>query len=181
MSFRVSAVLLVILVALGSYAYSLPPADPPKRVEGPQHIWDVAMDDIVHIDLAHQGKVVSFDWDNDKSEWYFLPDSIFQGKVIQDRAMGIRVLLGGPGHKRELFREQPQDLAQYGLNPPSITANLSLRDGTKYRVLIGDTTANGQSNYIMLDNRPQVWLVDVTWGEQMVRMFKEPPVAPNEG
>lgn len=180
MSYKTTAVLLIILTVLGGYVYTLPAPEPPKTADRPAHIWNVDLIDIYHIDLTYQGKTIALDWNDEKKEWFFLPESAVQGKADQVRLNGIRLLLSGPASKRQFFQGQVDDLSQFGLTQPTVTAHITLKDGTKYRIRIGDQTANGQSNYVMLNDRPDVWLVDYTWGNEMIRFFREPPVAKDE-
>ncbi|MBI4496281.1 MAG: DUF4340 domain-containing protein [Chloroflexi bacterium] len=178
MSFKTTGVLLVILATLGGYVYLFPPPDEnAQQVTRPPYVWEVDMYDITHLDVTYQDKTVSMDWDTEQKQWHFRPESSFQGEIDQVRVNGIRLLLSGPGSKRKLEEAQGQDLAPFGLTQPTVVANITVSSGDRYRILVGDATANGQSHYVFLDGQSEIWLVDYTWGSELARFVQEPPLA----
>jgi hypothetical protein len=179
-SFRLTAVLVVIFAALGGYVYFYGPKQQVKASERPPYLYEIDLSDIVHLDVTHQGKRISMDWDDDKDEWRFLPDSSVQGKVDQLRVNGLRLLLSGPGSKRVLFADKVADIAEFGLTRPFVVANVTTKEGYKFRVLVGDQTPNGQSHYVKLEDYDPVYLVDYTWGNELARFVNEPPVTTEE-
>lgn len=180
MSFRLTAVLMVVFAALGGYVYYYGPKDVVQEKERPPYLYEIDMSDITHLDVNFQDKSISMDWDDDKKEWHFLPDSTAQGKVDQLRVNGLRLLLSGPGSNRVLFAEKVGNLADYGLDDPLIVANVTVKNGNKFKVLIGMTTPNGQNHYIKLADYDPVYLVDYTWGSELARFVNEPPIAKDE-
>ncbi len=58
-----------------------------------------------------------------------------------------------------LVDADPTDLSQYGLDPPQATAEVSLSDGTKVRILIGNKTVEGSAYYVMKEGDKAVYTV----------------------
>lgn len=174
MNFRTTAVLLVLLAAIGGYAYFYGRGAPPPSPEKPPYVYSVQLEDIVKMDVTYRGQKVELVYDADKKEWNFADPS--KGKVDQGRVNGIRLLLTGPGSKRVLFKGKVENLVDFGLDRPQTIASISLKDGSTHSVLIGEKTPNGESYYIKNQDDNDIYLVDFTWGNEIARFVAEPPV-----
>jgi hypothetical protein len=65
--------------------------------------------------------------------------------------------------------DEPQDLASYGLDKP--TANLTLKgaDGVEHKILIGNTTENGESAYVLVEGQTPVYSIRKYQYERMTK------------
>ena len=173
MSFKLTAVLLILLAAVGSYAYFFgkPPPPPKKETE---FTYDVELSDVFHIDVRHKDKRLVLDWNDGESKWYFQDKGM--GEVDQGRLNGLRLLLTGPGTKRTLFRERVADLSDYGLDNPETVTTVKLKDGAVHVLLMGHRTPDDGSYYIKNQNEEAVYLVDAAWGNEIIRFVNEPPI-----
>lgn len=176
MSFKTTGVLLLLLALLGGYVYYFVLNKPPQAPqESAPFVYSVDMQDIQHMELTYQGKTISLDWDEGKSQWNFADPTL--GKVDGGRVNGIRLLLSGPGSKRALFKEKVEDLSPYSLDKPQIVAKIKLKDGRANTLLIGNTTPNGLNYYVKNEGFDPIYLVDYTWGDELARFVTEPPIS----
>lgn len=176
MSFKTTAVLIVLLLALGGFGYQTvlnkPPATPVPR----PFVYSFAMEDLVEIDVQHQGRNARVVWDAAASVWHFSDRAL--GEVDGGRMNGIRLLLSGPGANRVLFSATATaaQQAEYGFSRPSADIRIKLKDGSQHRVLLGDRTPDGRNYYTKSEDSATIYLVDYTWGNEIIRFVTEPPV-----
>jgi uncharacterized protein DUF4340 len=176
MSFKTTAFLLVLLVAMGSYVYNYV-LNKPKPPSTPRpFVYQYEMTDIVSMELRHEGKTTDVYLDQEKDEWRFVDPAV--GEVDAGRLNGIRLLLSGPGANRLLFSETPTpaQLRDYGFNNPTVVANIALKDGRRHQVILGDQTPDGRNYYTKNSDKDEIYLVDYTWGNELKRFVNEPPV-----
>ncbi len=60
---------------------------------------------------------------------------------------------------RSVVEENPKDLAQYGLNPPQVTARAIFTDKTEKTYLLGNKTPANDNYYFQLQGDPKVYTV----------------------
>ncbi len=58
-----------------------------------------------------------------------------------------------------IVTQEPEDLEQYGLSKPQVTAKLKLKDGTSVTLWIGDTIPSNSSRYAKLDGSDTVYKI----------------------
>lgn len=58
-----------------------------------------------------------------------------------------------------IVTQEPEDLEQYGLSKPQLTAELKLKDGTSITLWIGDTLPSNSSRYAKLDGSNAVYKI----------------------
>lgn len=71
----------------------------------------------------------------------------------------------------KLVEEKATDLSAFGLNDPSLSVAISMKDGKNKKLLIGDETPTGGGSYAKLDGDPRVFTIhsynkssiDKTW------------------
>jgi hypothetical protein len=175
MNFKTTAFLLLALLVLGGYTYNYVINKPRPPAEPRPFVYQFEMTDIVAMELRHDGRTTNVYLDQATDEWKFVdPDG---GEVDAGRLNGIRLLLSGPGANRLLFADPTQaQLAEFGFNSPSVIANITLKDGTRHQVLLGDLTHDGRNYYTKNSDSNTVYLVDYTWGNELKRFVNEPPV-----
>ncbi|MBI4302194.1 MAG: DUF4340 domain-containing protein [Chloroflexi bacterium] len=173
MSFRNTVVLLAFLLFLGGYVYFVElKKPPPPAVTLPPEIWVENEDDMTAIAVSYQGQMVAFTKKEDEN-WYF-QDPPPQEKVDYNRWPGIPALLAGP-HPKRLIAENPEDLVPFGLEPPQMEIVVTLKEGKKVDILVGDKSPDGQYYYLKLRDFLPVYLIDVGWGDVFTRLVIEPP------
>ena len=176
MNFKTTGILILVLAILSGYIYydRMNRVPPPRRET--TFVYQLDISDIARMDVQYRGQTVSVKWDETNSEWYFTDQS--DKKVHPDRANGLRVLLSGPGANRVLLTETatPEQLKEYGLVEPQVVATIALKTGRVHRVLLGDRTPDGNNYYIKNGDRDGVYLVDFTWGNEILRFVAEPPI-----
>jgi hypothetical protein len=173
MNLRLLLVLITVLsyVAIGVvWVISNPTED--VGDESPPFFYTLAPEDLRNIEIATGDLVSSWSLREDERRWYFddlddIPADLF-------RWGGIAQLLGGPRTQRVLA-QNIDDLAQYGLDDPSSSISVTLRDGSNIKLDIGGLTPNGQNNYASIQGFPQLVLIDASWGNVFARLVTEPP------
>ncbi len=66
----------------------------------------------------------------------------------------------------QVIAENPQDLTQYGLAAPEVTAVATLKDGTTQRYFLGEKTPTGTGYYFKAEADPRVFLITLVDGER---------------
>ena len=79
------------------------------------------------------------------------------GKLIQSKVTEQQEAF--PTLPLKLVEEDPQDLSIYGLENPSVIGTVSLQDGTKTTLYLGNKTADGITWYLMKEGDPKVYTV----------------------
>ena len=178
MNFKATGILLLLLIILGGYAYNFVLNKPAPPAPKPPQVYQFDMDNIVKLDLQYQGKSVVVIQDPQTEEWSF-PD-LSLGEVDLPRITGMRLLLSGPGANRQLFSDRPSpvQLQEYGLAPPNIDVAITLKSGATHTVLIGVMTPNERNYYTKNADSDTIYLVDYTWGDEIIRFVAEPPLKP---
>ncbi|MGQ9585028.1 MAG: DUF4340 domain-containing protein [Anaerolineae bacterium] len=70
------------------------------------------------------------------------------------------------------------DLEPFGLAAPSWKVEITLADGTREQVYIGDTNPAGSQYYVRKEGDPAIYLVYASTIEGLQRLVKEPPYPP---
>ncbi len=63
---------------------------------------------------------------------------------------------------RELLEENATNLIQYGLDLPSRSVTVTLKDGKTHKILIGNTTLDGSLCYLMMEGETKVYTKSAT-------------------
>lgn len=173
MSLRVSLVLVIAAcwIAIGA-SIVVKQLGQTERAEQPPFFFTLSPDDLRNITITGGENSTSWHYREDVRRWYFddhkdVPTALF-------RWGGITQLLGGPRSQRELKKtiDNPE---LYGLDDPSLTITVQLRDGRELTVEMGNLTPDGGANYARQSGYEELYTVDYTWGEVMLRLVNEPP------
>jgi len=175
MNLRISLIFVIILSLLSigvSWVVENPPGG--KKTPDLPYFYTVSPDDIRKIDLSspsgHEGFVLA---NLQQNIWYFA--NLQDMPVNLNRFGGMSFLLGGPKIKRVLSKDAT-NLAQYGLDHPSLTVTLTLRDNSQVSIELGNATPDGQSNYAMaVGGGNELVLVDSSWGNVIGKLISDPP------
>lgn len=174
-NFRITFVFAVLAIVVGGYVLIFELQKTPDKEPQPLWFYNIHDDDIQRISITHEGETLAFIKSLEEGfQWLF--DDGTDTKVDLNRWGGIPLLLTGP-RSRRILEERIDDPKDYGLDPPRTVVELSLVDGRKLSVRIGDKTPDGTGNYGQLAGFPALFLIDVSWGEVLSRLVTEPPAA----
>jgi len=177
MKLRTILIMAAVLIGLGVVFVTVrPKPEPPPTVPAKTYIWNFDMEELqrIGISLPKQGKSQAWVKHEDRYFYFDEPDG---PKVDMTRwGGGIPLLLSGPAAAR-IIAEQATDqqLELYGLDEPGMQIDLTLDNGDKTRIEIGDNTPNGQGYYIRRADSIDVYTVDYTWYDVFERLVLDPP------
>ncbi|MDA1279089.1 MAG: DUF4340 domain-containing protein [Chloroflexi bacterium] len=174
MNLRLLLVLITALsfVAVGVTWFITNPTEETPEAE-PPFFYTLSPDDLRRIEIDTGETTSSWSLREGTRRWYFddlkdIPADLF-------RWGGITQLLGGPRTQRVL-KQSIGDESLYGLDVPSATIKVTLRDGSNIKLVLGNLTPDEQNNYARIESFPQLVLVDATWGQVLERLVTEPPL-----
>lgn len=72
--------------------------------------------------------------------------------------------------------DAPTDLAQYGLDSPSLTVTTTLADGTVYPLLLGGRSPTEAGTYVKKADDPPVYLISSQLGTDLDKLISDPPI-----
>lgn len=173
MSLRLSLILVIAaswVVVGASLAIQYLGEEP--RAEQPPFFFTLRPDDLRHISISAGDNSTSWHFRDDFRRWFFDDESNVPTSLY--RWGGITQLLGGPRSQRELATSI-DDPALYGLDNPQLRIVVQLRDGTEVQVEMGNLTPDGGAHYARQRGYNELYTVDSSWGEVMLRLVEEPP------
>ncbi|MBN4064900.1 DUF4340 domain-containing protein [Dehalococcoides mccartyi] len=170
---RLLLVLVTVLayVAIGVTWFITNPTE--EIIENqPPFFYTLSPTDIRNISIDTGQDKLSWTLREQVNRWYF--DNLNDIPADLFRWGGITQLLGGPRTQRVLS-QSIDDIALYGLDDPSAIFEVTLRDGSSVKLLLGNRTPDGENNYARIESFPQLVLVDASWGTVLERLVTEPP------
>ena len=174
--------LLLLVVVAGGLAVGLYYATRPKpqpRPEPRPFVWGFDMMDLVHLEIELSRAGMREKWKRGEDrQWYF--DDEEGQPVNRDRwGGGVALLVSGPGANRRIAEEATaEQLELFGLSEPQMTLGLTLIEGDRVEVIVGDATPDGRSYYIKQMPDSDIYTVDFTWYRVVERLVTEPPYPP---
>ena len=183
MNLRLLLVLITVLsfVAIGATWFITNPTEEPKE-KSPPFFYTLSPEDIRNIEIETGGEKRSWSRKEGTRRWYF--DDLNEVPVSLYRWGGVTQLLGGPRTQRVLSKEI-DDNSLYGLDNPSTTIAITLRNGSRTFLSLGNITPDQTNHYARMTTvsaqqkvveYPQLVLVDATWGSVLGRLVTEPPL-----
>jgi hypothetical protein len=174
MNLRLLLVLVTVLayVAIGLTWFITNPTEEVSEPD-PPFFYTLAPEDLRVIEIQTGELSTSWSLREDIRRWFF--DDLEEIPADLFRWGGITQLLGGPRTQRVL-RQDIDDPALYGLDAPSSSITVTLRDGTQVKLYLGDRTPDEENHYAQVEGFPQLVLVDATWGAVLERLVTEPPL-----
>ena len=176
MSYRVTGVLILIIVVLGGYAVLRPQVEEDASLADRPWFYIVEDTEINKLDAEYYGDEEVFVRDETR-KWHI---GSLEGPQVGEAFAGTPFLAAGARSPR-IITQDPSDaeLATYGLVDPRIKLRVYLEDGDNWRVLIGNLTADRVNNYAQVEGFDDVYLLDRTWGEHMARLITDTPIGPS--
>lgn len=151
----ISAVVLLALVGGLYWSNHRKPPEPAKS-DTPPKILTLTEADITKIDLKKKGGTEVLLAKNAAGKWEMSqPEKL---PVDQEAASSMVSTLASLSSDR-LVEEKGADLSQYGLNAPSLTVDITKKDGKTQQLLIGDDTPTGSGAFAKLENDPRIFTV----------------------
>ena len=173
MSLRVSLVLVIAAcwIAIGA-SIVVKQLGETERTEQPPFFFTLSPDDLRHISITSGENSTSWHFREDERRWYFddekdVPTALY-------RWGGITQLLGGPRSQREL-KKSVDNPELYGLDNPLLAITVQLRDDRQLTVEMGNLTPDGGAHYARQTGYDELYTVDYSWGDVMLRLVEEPP------
>ncbi len=173
MSLRVSLVLVIAAcwIAIGA-SIVVKQLGQTERTEQPPFFFTLSPDDLRHISITSGENSTSWHFREDERRWYFddekdVPTALY-------RWGGITQLLGGPRSQREL-KKSVDNPELYGLDNPLLAITVQLRDDRQLTVEMGNLTPDGGAHYARQTGYDELYTVDYSWGDVMLRLVEEPP------
>ncbi len=171
MGIRVTLVLLVFAAIVGVFAWLNPFSKAPEPKKDAPWFYNLTTDDIQTIQLTTQQNSQTF-VKND-NYWYFSdPAGI---PVDLNRWGGVPILLSGPQSQRLLY-DSIDDIKKFGLDKPSLVIKVTIKDAQVLTVTLGDETPDKVAHYAQMEGFEQLFLIDNSWGQVLMRIANEPPL-----
>jgi hypothetical protein len=169
--------MLAAFLLLAALLFVLLRPEPEPTVEPRPVVWSIEPDRLwaVTITLPEQEKRER--WVKEGDDWYF--DQSDHRRVDPARwGAGIPLLLSGPKAERLIARDAGAEaLAGYGLNSPSMQVELAMADGTSLVVDVGDSTPDGNADYVKLRGSADIYSVSREWRDVLKELVLNPPYA----
>ncbi len=173
MRLRDSLTLVVILAAIAGlfWFFNLRGDD-----DTPSNPTNIELYRLVSDDLASV-KVTTADGDvlmvREEGSWQVVSEGSSQ-TADQGRMNGYILALAAV-IAESIIDEAPTELAQFGLDPPGATIEVSDGENTR-TIFIGGTSPVQSVDYAMVPDRPEVFLISPSWGQIARTIIENPPL-----
>jgi hypothetical protein len=152
MRLRNTAILALLLVALGAYLYFVES----KQIAGEDKkdkILDVAADDVTAITLAYPDREIALE--KRDGVWHMRKpvDAVADDVTVKNLLRAI-----AEAEVKKTIDDPPADLAPFGLAQPMATVTLATKDSALPALKIGKTTAVSFSTYVQRADQPKLYL-----------------------
>jgi len=161
MKFRGLLVAVALFAVLGGLAYwsnkkkAAADAKPASSPDQPK-ILTIPDDQFKQIKLAKTGGDTTVLVRGDGNKWQITAPKALAAD--QDSVSSLVSTLSSLGSDR-LIEEKATDLAQYGLNKPTMEVTITKKDGKTETVVLGDDTPTGGGEFAMKQGDPRVFTV----------------------
>ncbi len=153
MNLRRIVVLLLLVAALGTYlfVYELPQAE---REGKKDKLLGVAYDAVTGVTLTYPDREIELQ--KDDQGWRLVKPV---DAPADETAVKTLVTTLADAEVQKTLDQMPPDLAPFGLDKPTVTVRLSVKDGTPPPpVAVGKNTAIGGKTYVKKGDEPKLYL-----------------------
>ena len=166
----IAAVVIFLALAGGVWAYD--------RINGPPstdttvYVVNVKDGDVQRIEVTTQAGTATFE----RAEpigWKFV-DRDEQADLGRVNSVVTRLSKMRSSAK---VAENVTDLPRYGLAPPVDSAVLTMKDGTRTRILIGNKTVNDSAYYVTVEGKNELHTVNTLLVGDVEKLVTDPPLA----
>lgn len=174
---RNTLILFAILVALAAYVFlvELPKSKQPSEEQTQAvPLWEIPQEQIVRLEAVKKdGQTLVLERAEDQTWWIRQP---IVYEADESRVSGVLRDLSALKSTRSI--SGTVNLADYGLATPAMTVTLTLADGARHTLALGDENPTGSYRYARADDAPEVHLV-YSWAVSALdAMVAEPPRKP---
>ena len=168
MSFRRILVLLVLVAGLGGYLYlyEVPQAE---REGKKAKLLGVEKDAVTQLALVYPDRELELRKD-DKGWRLVKPADAPADEAVVNGLIAVLT----DAEVQKTVEPLPAKLADFGLDKPTVTARLTLKDGTQTPpIVVGKNTAIGGKAYVRKDDEPKLYLTASTIGFGLSKQPKD--------
>lgn len=173
MSFRTTAVLLIVLALLAGTVYAVggTSSATPTPVGGPsKQLLSFLSSDSRELSVVGGGKTTIVAQGGDGKWTLKQPE---EGPADEVRVQSMISRLASLSSTRTI--DSPGNLADFGLATPKAEAKITLQDGKSYSLLVGDETPDKSGYYVKLPDATSVEVVQDLIGSDLMGMLTNPP------
>ena len=175
MRLRNTLILLTALVLLGAFVYFVEIRGQKAPREEPPFM-DFSIPDVSRFQVeTREGLRMVATRQGDSSEWQM--EEPYQAEGDSARLEGALVRLSTVKPSRVLT-ETAESLAPFGLDDPSLTVEVELRDGSMQLLDVGDMTPTQPSYYTRRGGEQAVLLMESATADQLDGLATAPPEKP---
>ena len=158
MRFKGTFILLIVCVIFGAYFYFYEirgGAQREKEREAENQLWKLETSDIQQIDIIHPDQHITIVRSSDKDWRITAPRSLAADPDELNTIVGSAANL----RREAVVGSAVTDLTKYGLEPAHLHLELKTKDGKKYGISIGNSNPTGNSSYVSLAGKSEIYLV----------------------
>lgn len=175
MRLRNTLILLAVLAALGGFVYFGEIRSQKGTPEEPP-LMEFAVPQVAHLQVAmREGQRMVASRQPEGSEWEM--EEPYRAPADNARLEGTLVKLSSAKPIRVLT-ETAASFVPFGLDQPSLTVEVELRDGSTQSLEIGDQAPVQTSHYARRSGEQAVLLIESTTVDQMNGLVTTPPEKP---
>jgi hypothetical protein len=170
MKFKSTLILLIIVVVLFAFVYIFEirkPKESTGESDNLGKLLSLAKEDVNKVELAYsdpnyEGIVCSKD---DAGEWQIEQPL----KAKADQKLMDRLISDTVGKYVHETLKEAEDISEYGLDNPRVTATFYLQDGTSRTIMLGDTVPTRNYVYVKQKAVPDISLVTASIADDLTK------------
>lgn len=178
MKWRNTLILLVVFVLLGGYVYFFEMKKEEPEATTPTTaviIFDMADGDIVQLAVQSEEGRTRVRRTEDGESWQMEEPTTEEADKGRLDSLALRI---AKLRASRALTETAENLADYGLTSPQITATIKLKSEEEKSLFIGDQTPNKSNYYVQKEGDSAVYIVASSMGNDLKRLITEPPKKP---
>jgi len=152
MRLRNTAILALLLVAIGAYLYFVESKEIAHEATKDK-IVDVAADDVSAVTLTYPDRTIALE--KRDGVWHMTApvDALADEMTVKNLLHAI-----ADAEVKKTIDDPPADLAPFGLAQPMVTVGMTGKAGALPTLKVGKTTAVSFSTYVQRDDQPKIYL-----------------------
>lgn len=166
---RTTVIMIAVLAALAAGVFALERTNPRPTTEQ-TFVLEVKDSDVQRLDVTTSAGSTAFER-LEPVGWKF----IASGEEADSSRVGSVVNRLARLRSSAKVLDQVTDHSPYGLAVPSITAALTMKDGSVHRIVVGNKTVNEAAYYAMVEGGTQLHNINTLIVGDMEKLVSEPP------
>lgn len=158
---RILLLLLVLIVLIGAYAgvkhYSSTHDDDGSADEKTTEIYKVDADKITQMSYTLDGVTYTFGRENNKSDWKYSEDPSL---ALDQDSIDNMASTAASVSTSQVVSEDLDSSADYGLDSPSFTLTITLKDGTVKTVKVGQLNSVTSKYYACVEGDSRIFTLE---------------------